>query len=135
MHPNARRNDLTALTKLLHPLERELCPQFVDRVSWARSRAWSMIKFVVKPTNRGWAIYQEGAFVGECPTRRAAMNALAEKRQKLKASGAAQLDQIRTQRLSGRPRRHHRLHRFRLPHLLIDVAGTCQCRLWGNALD
>src|SRR5215470_9876782 len=86
-HPNARRNDLTALTKLLHPLERELCPQFVDRVSWARSRAWNMIKFVVKPTNRGWAIYQEGAFVGEYPTRRAAMDALAKKRQKLKVSG------------------------------------------------
>ncbi len=46
-----------------------------------------MIKFVVKPTDRGWAIYQEGAFLGEYPTRRAAMNALAEKRQQLKARG------------------------------------------------
>jgi hypothetical protein len=34
-----------------------------------------MIKFVVKPTDRGWAIYQEGAFLGEYPTRRGAMNA------------------------------------------------------------
>jgi hypothetical protein len=46
-----------------------------------------MIKFVVKPTDRGWAIYQDGAFVGEYSTRRAAMNALAERRQNLKASG------------------------------------------------
>src|SRR5262245_3267931 len=82
-----------------------------------------MIKSVVKPTDRGSAIYEEGAFVGEYPTRRAAMNALAKKRQKLKASGPAQRDQVRTQRLNRRSRRHHRLHRFRLPHLLIDVAG------------
>jgi len=27
-----------------------------------------MIKFVVKPTDRGWAIYQEGTFAGN--TRR-----------------------------------------------------------------
>jgi len=60
--------------------------QFVDRVLWARSRAGNLIKFVVKPTDKGWAIYQEGAFV-EYPTRRAAMNALAKKRQTLKASG------------------------------------------------
>jgi len=46
-----------------------------------------MIKFVVKPTDRGWAIYQEGAFVGEYPTRRAAMNAIAKKREELKVSG------------------------------------------------
>ena len=46
-----------------------------------------MLKFVVKPTDRGWAIYQEGALVGEYATRRAAMNALAKKREKLKASG------------------------------------------------
>jgi len=45
-----------------------------------------MIKLVVKPTDRGWAIYQEGAFVGEYPTRRAAMNALAKKRERLKAN-------------------------------------------------
>ena len=46
-----------------------------------------MLKFVVKPTDRGWAIYQEGAIVEEYATRRAAMNALAKKREKLKASG------------------------------------------------
>ena len=46
-----------------------------------------MINFVVKPTDRGWAIYQQDAFLGEYPTRRAAMNALAEKRQELKARG------------------------------------------------
>jgi hypothetical protein len=49
--------------------------------------AAGMIKFVVKPTDRGWAIYQEGAFVGEYLTRRAAMNAVGKRRQKLKASG------------------------------------------------
>jgi hypothetical protein len=46
-----------------------------------------MIKFVVKPTDRGWAVYQEGLLVGEYLTRRAAMNAVAKMRQELKASG------------------------------------------------
>ena len=46
-----------------------------------------MLKFVIKPTDRGWAVYQEGAFVGEYISRRAAMNAVAKKMQKLKASG------------------------------------------------
>ena len=46
-----------------------------------------MIKFVIKPTDVGWAIYQEGAVVEEYATRRAAMNALAKKRQELKANG------------------------------------------------
>jgi len=46
-----------------------------------------MIKFVVKPTDRGWVIYQEGAIAGEYPTRRAAMNGLAKKWQKLEACG------------------------------------------------
>jgi len=32
------------------------------------SGAGNMIKFVVKPTDRGWAIYQEGTFAGD--TRR-----------------------------------------------------------------
>ena len=46
-----------------------------------------MIKFVVKPTDKGWAVYQEGLLVGEYLTRRAAMNAVAKMRQELKASG------------------------------------------------
>src|SRR5262245_33251545 len=78
MHPNSGA--------MISPLG-DLCLP-VDRVSWARSRAGNMIKFVVKPTDRGWASYQEGAFVGEYPTRRAAMNALAKKSSKPAGSAA-----------------------------------------------
>jgi hypothetical protein len=60
--------------------------QRVSRAAACQNRP-DLIKFVVKPTDRGWAIYLGRALVGEYPTRRAAMNALAKKRQELKASG------------------------------------------------
>src|SRR5262245_6413781 len=107
MHPNSGA--------MISPLG-DLCLP-VDRVSWARSRAGNMIKFVVKPTDRGWAIYQDAAFVGEYPTRRAAMNALAKRRQSSKPADSAARSNSNPEAEPARP--YHRLHRFPLPHLLI----------------
>jgi hypothetical protein len=46
-----------------------------------------VIKFVIKPTDRGWAIYRDDILVSTHPTRRQALKALGVLRGDLKAKG------------------------------------------------
>lgn len=50
-----------------------------------------MIKFVVRPRDRGWAIYRDDAFVSLHPTQRQVLNSLAALRAELKEQGKRSL--------------------------------------------
>jgi len=51
------------------------------------NRLAHVIKFVIKPTDRGWAIYRDDILVSTHPTRRQALKALGVLRGDLKAKG------------------------------------------------
>src|SRR5262245_27747623 len=62
--------------------------------AWARrqiSEGCRVAKFIVKPTAKGWEIYQDGSLLRTYPSRAGAMAALAKMRAELKAKGERSL--------------------------------------------